>query len=168
MSAGTNRKETASMISDTLENAGRYCVLHPEFAAAFAFLRQHRDTAPVDGRYPVRGEAVYAVVAHTAGKGSAPLEAHRAYIDIQYVVDGTDHIGFRPVAECVQMTGVFDRVRDLGFFNDAATGRVAVGPGNFVIFFPEDAHAPLSGEGSVVKIIVKVACGAAGGNAPDK
>jgi beta-galactosidase beta subunit len=30
-------------------------------------------------------------------------------------------------------------------------------PGSFAIFFPEDAHAPLSSTGRVHKIVVKVA-----------
>ena len=66
-------------------------------------------------------------------------------------------MGFRPVDECGQSDGPFDADRDLGFFTDPPQTLITVRPGQFAVFFPADAHAPMIGEGTMHKVIVKIA-----------
>ncbi|MDE2118816.1 MAG: YhcH/YjgK/YiaL family protein, partial [Betaproteobacteria bacterium] len=47
--------------------------------------------------------------------------------------------------------------KDIRFFHDAPASWIAVPPGTFCIFFPEDAHAPLVATGNIRKAIFKVA-----------
>ena len=45
----------------------------------------------------------------------------------------------------------------IGFFNDQPKSWTPVSAGSFVIFFPQDAHAPLVGGGEIHKAVLKIA-----------
>jgi YhcH/YjgK/YiaL family protein len=85
------------MILDILENADRYTALHPSFSTAFAVLRRKDIALLPEGRIEIDGDEVYAVI--IKGKGRIPedgrLETHDRYIDIHYVISGTDTIGWK-------------------------------------------------------------------------
>lgn len=146
------------MILDTLSGARRYASLHRGFARAFAFLRKRNLAGLPDGRYPIAGERIYAVSSRDPGRGrqASPLEAHRKYIDIQYVVSGAEVIGWRDRKDCAG-SGGYRRARDIEFFKTEPAAWVKIPAGSFAVFFPEDAHAPLAGRGVVHKVVVKVA-----------
>lgn len=99
-----------------------------------------------------------AVVVETNGKGTqeAQLEYHRSKIDIHVTLAGHDTIGWRPKAQCSTLAGPFDTDNDIGFVKDQPEMWIPIPPGSFAVFFPEDAHAPLAGEGPVRKIILKI------------
>jgi biofilm protein TabA len=146
------------MILDTLAAAARYERLHPDFRAAFDYLRSI--SLPfAEGRHEIGGERLFAIVARNEGRGrdGAKLEVHRRYIDIQYCATGHEVIGWRPLGECCEPEGPFDEARDTQFFADRPLTWIDVRPGTFAIFYPDDAHAPLAGNGEVSKIVVKVA-----------
>lgn len=148
-----------SMIVDTLQNADRYVSLHPDFQAAFRYLRTADLDSLPDGRHDIEGDRLFGLVARSTGRGrsASPLEIHRKYIDIQYVVRGADEIGWKPLADCSQPADAFNVDGDIGFYRDAPDFWIGVNTGSFAIFFPEDAHAPLGGEGAVMKAVLKVA-----------
>jgi len=147
------------MILDTLARADRYCALHPLFARAFAFLRSADLQALAPGRHEVQGERLFAIVEACAGRtrAEAKLECHRRYIDIQLVLQGIDEMGWKPVAACLDPATDYDAARDIRFFNDAPSSWIATPPGAFCLFFPDDAHAPLVGAGTIRKVVVKIA-----------
>lgn len=146
------------MVTDHLALASRYADLHPSFPRAFEFLRDANLSSLTPGRHAIDGEAMYVSIDHVAGRGrdGARLECHRAHIDIQVTIEGAEQIGWMPLTECRAASGAFDVARDVGFFGDRPETWLAVPPGRFVIFFPEDAHAPLAGNGAVKKAIVKI------------
>lgn len=145
------------MIIDTLANADRYASLHPQFAKAFEFLRTQPLATLAAGKYELDGANLYAMVqdpeGHTAA--SSKLEFHRAYIDIQYVVSGDENMGWSPL-EGLGKPQPFDTKKDVGFAADAPMAWFPVRPGDFAIFYPEDAHAPCVGEGIRRKVVIKV------------
>jgi len=89
-------------------------------------------------------------------RDKAPLEAHRRYIDVQYVLSGADEMGWRALSDC-KSPGGYDAARDIEFFTDEPAAWATVSTGEFAIFFPHDAHAPLTGRGDIHKVVVKVA-----------
>jgi len=147
------------MILDRLQNAVRYGALHPGLAQAFAFLNQPQLVKLPDGRHEILGAQLYATIATKAGRprNEAKLESHRKYIDIQMVLSGVEEMGWKPTADCAVVQSPYDAAKDVEFFADRPDGWISVGAGQFAIFFPEDAHAPLAGEGEIHKVIVKVA-----------
>jgi biofilm protein TabA len=147
------------VVIDTLTRTKRYGVLHPLFAQAFDFLSTAELSTLAPGRISLVGDRLFVSIDHVDGRGRqhARLEAHRRYIDIQVTIAGTEHIGWRSLADCRTPDGPFAPDRDVGFFSDAPDTWLVVPEKHFVIFFPDDAHAPLAGEGPLKKAVVKVA-----------
>lgn len=147
------------MILATLAEADRYAALHPLFSRAFDFLRNTDLKTLAPGRHDVRGEQLFAIVeaCDSRTRAEAKLECHRRYIDIQLVLEGVDEMGWKPVAACVDPATDYDAARDIRFFNDTPFNWIVTPPGAFCLFFPEDAHAPLVGQGRIRKVVMKIA-----------
>jgi len=151
-------KETI-MILDALENADAYNALNSGFAKAFEFLRRDDLAELEEGRHDIDGERVYAMIVKAAGRERevGELEAHEQYIDVQYVISGTDEMGWRPRSSCTQPQAEYNDEDDYQMFSDRPTAWVATEPGTFAIFFPNDPHIPLISAEQLHKAVVKVA-----------
>lgn len=147
------------MIIDSIRNAGAYTALHQGFAAAFSFLERPDLATLAPGKVAIEGDRVFAIMANGPGRrrGDGLLEVHERYIDIQYVLEGFEEMGWKPAADCRQPDGPFDRDKDIRFYRDAPDAWVSVSPGKFALFFPADAHLPLVSEGAIRKVIIKIA-----------
>lgn len=146
------------MILDTLENAAKYTAIKIGSSEAFGFLDQPGVAELADGKYEINGDYVFAIVERNQGKKAedAKLEAHRKYIDVQYIVSGEETMGWAPLSDLANSEG-YDEARDLEFFTDKPEAFVRVPAGTFAVFLPTDAHMPGLGDGAVHKIIVKIA-----------
>mgnify|MGYP001026687321 CR=1 FL=1 len=147
------------MLIDNLQNADRYLPLHSGFVGAFAFLRRKDLDQLPNGQHEIDGERLYAIVSRDRGRGreQSLLESHRRYIDIQFVVSGEECIGWLRISDCKRVSSPYDADNDLEFFFDRPATWLAVSPGNFAVFYPEDGHAPLAAQGPIHKVVVKVA-----------
>lgn len=147
------------MILDVLENCDAYADLNPHFATAFAFLRRSDLADLPEGRHEVDGDNVYAVVAKGAGRSpeDALIETHDNYIDIQFVLIGTDTMGWKPRKDFGPKTDASDPRTDVAFYQDVPVVWTAVTSGMFALYFPADAHMPMISDGSLHKVIMKVA-----------
>ena len=145
------------MIVDHIDNWRLYEAAHSLFPLAFACLAKTDWTKVEDGRFSISGEDVFAIVDRRRGKGTdnAKLEVHREYIDIQFIVQGEDLMGYRPLFDC-QSPEPFDADRDVGFFADRPATWVGIQENCFTIFFPTDPHAPMGSDGEFQKVVVKV------------
>ncbi|MEG0032668.1 MAG: YhcH/YjgK/YiaL family protein [Mucinivorans sp.] len=144
------------MILSNIKNAEFYYSLNPFFKLGIDFLRSHLD-APT-GRYEIAGDDCFMMIVDGTKRepSEAKLEVHNKYIDIQVVLSGNETFGYRDRAACLVATGEFDVSSDIGFFDDQPSSYLDCLAGDMVIFFPADAHAPLVGQGSVHKVIIKV------------
>jgi biofilm protein TabA len=147
------------MIFSTPSQSGRYAALHPLFQRTFDYIRNSDLHALAPGSYPIVGDDLFVIVEHVPGRSRAEahLECHRKYIDIQLVLKGVDEMGWKPLSECHEPVDDYSAERDIRFFRDAPASWIATPPGAFCIFFPEDAHAPLVGEGIIRKAVFKIA-----------
>jgi YhcH/YjgK/YiaL family protein len=147
------------MILDALSQAERYYAVQPRLQAGFEFLRSADLDTLSPGRHAIDGDRLFVSIGDELGRGAqgARLEAHRSYIDIQVAVSSSDLIGWRPLADCRRISEPYDSGRDIMFFADEPQTWLALLPGWFAVFFPEDAHAPLAGQGPLRKAVVKVA-----------
>ncbi|MBU1249340.1 MAG: YhcH/YjgK/YiaL family protein [Proteobacteria bacterium] len=147
------------MILDQLTRHQDYHALHPAFAKAFAFLLRQDLAELQEGRNEIDSDQLYAMVAKGKGRArsEAELEVHDAYIDIQLVLSGTDEMGWKPRQDCaIPSPEASDPSKDVFFFKDTPETWLRVEPGRFAIFFPEDAHLPMTGPSEMHKVIVKV------------
>jgi YhcH/YjgK/YiaL family protein len=152
------------MILDRLEHAGMYRGLGPRIAAALDWLGTTDLGCLPPGRHELDGPRLVAIVQRyrTRPLGEAIWEAHRRCVDVQYVVEGTERMGYRPLEDGLVVKQPYDDERDAVLF-DTWGDLVEVRSGSFAIFAPQDVHAPglVAGPagqpGEVLKIVVKVA-----------
>jgi len=147
------------LIYDVLDNAELYYPVHPGFRAAFEFLRRTDFTQLPTGRNEIDGDRLFVMVNRDTGQGrdKRKLEFHRRYIDLQYVVEGVDEIGWRAESLCKQLDTPYNDKPDVGFYRDPPVSYFNVAAGQFAVFYPADPHAPLSGTVSMLKPVVKIA-----------
>ena len=146
------------MIVDTLNAAGYYFDVHFGMEAGFAFIQDVINSNIDDGEYEIDGRKIFAIVSTSYGKGleKSRLEIHKKYIDLQVCIKGTDKIGWKPIGECIKLGEEYNSEKDIGFFDDIPMDYITLKDDIFSVFFPHDTHAPLSGEGEVKKIVVKI------------
>jgi YhcH/YjgK/YiaL family protein len=128
---------------------------------AFAFLRENDLTKLELRRYDIDGNDLYAVVSEylTKNEEDARYEAHRQYIDIQYVISGKELIGIAHASDIKEILEPYDFNKDIVFMTVNLINNSPANPDRFFIFFPDDIHRPglKDGENSIVrKIVVKV------------
>ncbi len=131
------------MILDRLDNASMYRSLGPEIAAALDYLRQADFSEVPDGRHELDGERLFVIVQQYQTKpvAEAMWEAHRQYVDVQYVVQGAERIGYASLRDNLPVRRPYDAQKDLIFY-DTAGDFFALQAGDFAIFTPHDIHAP--------------------------
>lgn len=145
------------MITAHLTDFHRYINLHPQFQKVEGFLKTYIFDKPRERIY-IDGEKMFAIPALDNAKAieNAPLEAHNRYIDIQVCLEGHETMGWRSRSDCRNPRSEFNTEKDIIFFDDKPLSYFVVPAGSFAIFFPEDCHAPLIGEGMIKKVIFKV------------
>ena len=146
------------MVLDSLNNTARYAGLHPLFQRAFDFIQSTDFNQLEDGRIELEGERLFVNVCSLVGKPKEEgvLETHTRYIDMQLPRQGIEKIGWKPTSELQEPTQPYNEQDDIAFFADRPTAYSKIRPGQFAIYFPEDAHAPGIGKTSIRKVIVKV------------
>lgn len=143
------------MILDNFARRERYYSFHPRFKKAFSALENLIFTK---GRHVIEDDEIIAIHEEIVGekKEKAKLEAHRKYIDIQYIVRGDETMGWRPIESCKVVSDPYSEEKDILFYSDPPLFFIDVPTNFFVIFSPEDAHAPKIGDGFIQKVIIKV------------
>jgi biofilm protein TabA len=145
------------MITDNLKYCEFYTYVHPAFEAAFDFLQNFDVKSKETGRIDIAGDDIYALIS----EGNSPtentwLEAHRRYIDLHYVIEGCDKIGFCATDKCRKAEGDFNDTGDYILYADLPEYYIKLNPGDFAVCFPQDAHVPLQGAGRYRKIVIKI------------
>jgi biofilm protein TabA len=148
------------MIIDSLSNAKKYFCVHPLFAKAFEYIQSQNLEIIEPGTYDISGDQLKAIVSDKAGKtleeSTAKFECHDKHIDIQLCIKGKEKIGWKPRNTCSQQKAEYNPEKDVTFFKDAPDMYFQLTGGQFAIFFPDDVHAPMIGEGEIKKMVIKV------------
>ena len=151
------------MIVDQLSDASLYLAVHRRLGIAFDYL-QKIDLSKVDpGTYEIDGRKVYVMAQQyeTKPMEKGRWEAHRKYIDVQYVHQGVERFGYANILEL--KPGNYDEAKDFLSLEEEGKGFFfPVRQGTFVILFPQDGHMPgmaVSTPQPVKKFVVKVAIG---------
>jgi biofilm protein TabA len=151
------------MIVTTLENLSHHMAMTPSMQKAIDYLKSTHPADLQPGQVELDGKNVYVMIQTYETRPITPevrLEAHREYIDIQYVACGIELMGWAHI-DAIQNPTAYNAEKDVCYgtlpANDMSLVQVA--EGQAAIFYPEDAHAPklaASKPAAVVKIVVKV------------
>lgn len=107
------------------------------------------------GRYYF-DNSIYANVEEYETKDRHQYESHKKYIDIQYMICGSEIMGIDSLNNLV-IKSPYDPNRDIAFYYDnKRENQRLVGENEYQIFYPEDGHMPClkNKESSYVKKIV--------------
>jgi YhcH/YjgK/YiaL family protein len=150
----------APYLRGKISEAEKYENLHPRFAKAFEFMRRPDLAELPCGRYEIDGSNCWAIVQEAVLKPFAEenkYEVHRAFIDIQSPISGSETFGVAKPDP--KVFDGFDTMKDYVLFKAKGEPWI-LEPGEFAIFFPENgAHAAgLSSDGQrkIKKLVVKV------------
>ena len=130
--------------------------------AALDCLRTTDFAALAPGRHELSGDDIFFQVIDLTTKPAAENrpEVHRAYIDVQFLVRGTEKIGFAIDTGCNVVAEDLLAERDLLFYEAAENeSEIVMAPGSFAMFFPSDVHRPacaVAAPSPIRKVVVKV------------
>jgi YhcH/YjgK/YiaL family protein len=149
------------MIIDTRSRIARYTGLNPNLDKGLQFLEKVSPDALPEGRTPIDGDRVFAIVSTyvTQESTDVPFEAHRKYIDIQCLLKGSETIFWMPI-EMLKEKEKYSPDGDIVLFAGPQGNALQIDPTYFVVLFPKDAHKPgciQGAPGAVRKLVVKAA-----------
>lgn len=147
------------MILDHIQNIGNYSFLNAPVVRALEIIRDTDFAALADSTYEVEGrDLFYFLQSYETKPLNDTPEAHRKYIDIQYILSGKEKMG---VGQLDTMTEEVEARPDGDiWFYHGPVDEVNLTPGMFIVLFPNDAHAPsmspAEGINAVRKCVFKV------------
>jgi len=148
------------MVIDKLSEINKYASLHPRFAKAIDYIITTNLLNTEPGTVLVDGEDIKAIIMEgncvPKEESLAGFECHNTYIDIQIVLKGKETVGWRSRKNSREPKGEYSEEKDVLFYADAPTLFFELQAGMFSIYFPEDVHAPMIGEGPIKKVVMKV------------
>ncbi len=147
------------MIFDQLKHAEIYFPLGERVRKAFEYLQSTDFKSVEPGKYSIDGDEIYAIVSQydTKPVTSGKWEAHKKYLDIQFIVDGKEKIGYSFSNKMI-VTHNYDDDKDIMFLKGEGQF-ITIDAGYFAVFFPSDIHMPgiaINISTPVKKVVVKV------------
>jgi len=147
------------MILDQLKNAKLYFSLGERISKALQYLETSDFSNIEPGRYDIDGDNIFASVSiyNTKPLSSTKWEAHKKYIDLQYVASGKEKMGITSSDKVIPIEE-YNEDHDCSIYKGDGN-YVYVEEGSFIIFFPSDIHMPgisINIPKEVKKVVVKV------------
>lgn len=147
------------MILDKIENLHLYAGVNPYINKVVEFIGTTNLDEMPQGRVELCGADCFANfdVAHGKNKEQALLETHDKMIDIQLILDNTELIGWRHRSTMPEVD--YSPENDISFYpSEHPHQYITLCPDYFLIFFPDDAHAPCISDKEIYrKVIFKLA-----------
>jgi YhcH/YjgK/YiaL family protein len=142
-----------------LKRQGGSFKLAERLMLALDFLQNGNVLELLPSRIELDGDKVFAMIQHydTKPKDQGVWEAHRQYIDVQYVAEGQELMGYANLGHLT--AGEYNDEKDFLLLKGEGS-YVLMKPGTFVILTPQDAHIPqvaVDLPQPVKKVVVKVA-----------
>ena len=147
------------MVLDYISNIGNYSFLGSSISRALEIIRDTDFDAQEDTTYLIDGfDFRYFITSYLTQQTNITPEAHRDFIDIQYMISGSERMGVGQLKDMVEEVEARPQ-NDIWFYH-GPTDEITVKEGMFAIFFPNDAHAPnispAEGANQVRKCVFKV------------
>jgi len=146
------------MVFDSIKNYRQYTGLGTDFAKVFECISGDQ-IKKEPGRYELSGGIYYLVQSYeTKPESEGFFEAHRKYIDVQYIAAGRELHNFTNLAG-LKTREPYSEEKDVIILDGKGNGLV-LETGFFAVYFPEDAHMPNLRAGvnpeKVIKVVFKI------------
>jgi biofilm protein TabA len=131
------------MILDRLENKALYRDFGCRLFTALEYLSATDFNSLENGKHAIDGDRLFAMVQRYAPRSPAEArwEAHRNYIDVQYIARGEECMGYAPLKKDLPIEEEYDAARDVVFYKTSGV-LLPLSAGSFAVFTPLDIHAP--------------------------
>lgn len=154
-------KKDPNMILDQLNGSLTHAKFNQRITQGLALLNDKSVLSAPVGKHEVQGQDLFYIIDEYQTKPfeeSRP-EIHQKYLDIQYILSGTECIGFCPL-EDLTLEQSYDAQKDIAFYKyTPGMTKLVLKPGMFAVFWPNEPHMPgrmLEQPQTVRKIVVKV------------
>lgn len=128
------------MIYAKLKDAPAYRGIHPNLNLALERITPEFLASVGPERVEIKGGDVYATrfTYETVPAAESFFEAHRKYLDIHIMMEGSEGVEIAPPEALAE----FDRVEANDFYAYRGEGdyKLVLSPGDFLVVFPGDAH----------------------------
>ena len=130
------------MLYDSLKHIDFYKGIHPGVYRALEILRDTDFSQLEDKRYEVDGDNLFFFLQsyETKPDNDTP-EAHRKYIDIQFLVSGREKMGVAPLEDMSEEVEARPD-GDIWFYRGPMDYITLTAGDRFAVLWPGDAHAP--------------------------
>lgn len=129
------------MIYDSLNNLKEYAGISPRLYQGLQLLTCTNFSALADGRHEVDGDNLFfSLQSYESKPINDTPEAHREYIDIQFLIQGQEKIGVAPLEDMTEEIEARPE-SDIWFYH-GDVDEITLSGNRFAVFFPGDAHAP--------------------------
>jgi biofilm protein TabA len=147
------------MILDKITNINLYSDINPSIVLALKYLKDTDFMKIPPGRYEIAGDEIFSIVHNYKTKEleDCRLEAHRRYIDIHFMAEGSELIGYSLFNDQEEATG-YDEENDFILYC-GEKNYLKLEEGMFAVFYPSDLHMPgiiINKPSEVKKVVVKV------------
>ena len=148
------------MIYDKIDNLELYSGILDDIRRGLEYLQELKPDIE-KGLYELSSRVKAIVSEYTTKEDNEyGYEAHRDYIDIQYLISGSEKICCLPL-EYLKETKPYNKEIDASFYveKDVKPQELLLGNGYFAVLFPQDGHMPqlcVDEPSSVKKVVVKV------------
>lgn len=150
------------MIFDKIENISDYFDELPPLTKVADFVDEFNKNKLSDGTYEIDGKRVFAMVQSYRTKQQTDemmFEAHKKYIDLQYIVSGIEKIRWAKLDTVSMVEEKYSSGGDIAFYEGDAMVDFTLSKNTFLLLYPSDAHLPgLSADKdvNVRKIVFKI------------
>ncbi len=128
------------MIIDNINELAKYEHLNPDFKFVANYLQNNNLLEMKCGSYELKGKNLFFNLQEYETKPIQKLEAHKKYIDIQVVVSGEEYMGYTNIQN-TSVSEEYNEEKDVMFLS-GTVDKLKATVGNFLIFYPNDAHMP--------------------------
>lgn len=130
------------MIIDKIQNLKLYEKTVPAIGKIIDFIDEYNTCGKKLGKHIIDGDKLYVSISeYTSKPNTGKAEAHERYIDLQYVLKGTEEMHIAELSTLTQSVP-YDSTRDIAFYTGECATRTVLSEGDFAILFAQDAHIP--------------------------
>lgn len=150
------------MIFDKMSNISDYYDEYPKLKKVGEFAERIERENLIDGSYEIDGKDIFANIMTYKSKqqtDESMFEAHKDYIDVQYIIQGIEKIRFAPLDSVELVEERYSKGNDIAFYEGYSKFDFILTKGTFLYLTPDEAHLPgLSADKDVTvrKVVFKV------------
>ena len=132
------------MIKNSLKYTKNYYNLSEKIKLGLEYLENNDLKDTPNGKYEILGQDVFINIQDYTSKPEiqGKWEAHRKYIDIQFMIKGTEKIGVGEIQD-YETTEAYSEENDVEFLKtDKPSQFITMNENDYIILYPYDVHMP--------------------------